>query len=324
MRLTRVVVVSALVACGGGASSTPPVSPNAAGDGATNDAKPVPPPPCITPPEDTATIRHATGDAERVSYCIGAAIDQCFALDLTTGKLARLDGPPTAQPRALDAAVRVETTTPDLKVCDGAGCKSLANLIFPGAAPLRAASNGVFAAVLLGAAEKGQGFVDVYEVAKIKKLARFRYARGEFRCGEIAMLGETIYVGANVCARPSGRAALYTSRGRRIALVGGKDFGTFGDEHTQIDERTWAFLEENGNKIAVQDVIKGKVLKTIDVGELFGEGGGPRIGNPGESAIIRLGPDKLAVIAGTPANGSTAVVDVSTGDIQIFRAPFCD
>ena len=70
----------------------------------------------------------------------------------------------------------------------------------------------------------------------------------------------------------------------------------------------WAFLEENGNQIAPQDVAKGKIVKAIDVSALFADSGAEKMGNPGESAIVRLGNGKVAVIGGTPANGSVAIV----------------
>jgi hypothetical protein len=88
------------------------------------------------------------------------------------------------------------------------------------------------------------------------------------------------------------------------------------------------------------------VIKTIDVGDLWRKPGeeapappppakgakpDPKaapakpeaLGNPGESALIQLAPEKLGVIAGSPMNGSVAVVDVNSGDVQIVRAPLC-
>lgn len=284
-----------------------------------------PKPACVRPPEETAAVNSATGDAERVGYCVGTAVDQCFSLELSGGTLTPLDKPPVAQPRSLETAGRIETTNPELKVCSGESCKTLTPQVWPGAAPLHAATNGEVVAVMLGDAPTGKGHVDVYDVAKAKKLASFRYARGEFKCGEIAMLGDTILVEANVCDAPSGRAALYSIKGRRIAYVGGKrDFGTFGGAFTQVEGTSWAFLGENGNKLVIQDVVKGKVLKRIDTSALFTTVAAANMGNPGESALVRLGPGKLGVIGGTPANGSVAIVDAETGDVQVVRAALCD
>jgi len=312
--MRSVVAIAMLAACGGAAAPAPATVV------ATAAAPAAPPPSCITPPEDVATITHASGGTDRVQYCIGTAVDQCFALDLATGKLTHLAAPPAAQPPSLTDGAHVETTNPELKVCGASGCKTLTPQVWPGAAPLRAATNGAIAVVLLGDAESGRGYADVFDVTKTKKLASFKYARGDYRCGEVAMLGDTIYIGASACTAPAGRAALYTASGRRIANVGPGDFGTYGNAFTQLDATTWAFLGENGVHIALQDVVKGKVLKTIEVKELFGAA---PMGNPGESAIVRLGAGKLGVIAGTPANGSVAVVDTASGAVHVVRAPLC-
>jgi len=71
---------------------------------------------------------------------------------------------------------------------------------------------------------------------------RFRYARGDFKCGKAALLGTTIYVSASVCEQPAARGALYSLKGTKIANVGGKDFGTFGEAFVQLDDTTWAYL----------------------------------------------------------------------------------
>jgi hypothetical protein len=281
---------------------------------------------CIKPPDDTAAIAHADGDEKRVTYCVGTQVDQCFAMDLASGTLTNLAGQPQGQSPALDAGARVETTNPEFKVCtEATGCKTLTPQVWPGAAPLRAASNGRIAAIMLGDAEAGKGYVELYDVMKAKKLGTIRYARGEFKCGDLAMLGETLYVNATVCSGTSGRGALYSAKGKKIASVGGKsDFGTFGNSYTQVEGPMWAFLEENGNRIALQDVTKGKVVKSIDIGALFAGAGAAKMGNPGESAIVRLGNGKVAVVGGTPANGSVAIVDLTTGEVGVMPAPMCN
>ena len=113
-----------------------------------------------------------------------------------------------------------------------------------------------------------------------------------------------------------------------LALVGvrggGADYGVYGNAHAAVDTKQWAFLEENGNQIVVQDLVKGKVLRRIDTSVLFREaGGGAQMGNPGESALLRLGPGKLAVIGGAPATGHVAVVDVESGEVKVLKAPVC-
>jgi hypothetical protein len=319
MRWGTFAAVALVCACGGG--ETPdPVKPIAI-------APPPPPPPpkkpaCIKIPEEPAPINNASGEMGKVRYCVGTAVDQCFEVELTTGKLEQLEEQPKPQTAAFEVNAHLETTNPELKVCNPNGCKRLTPQVWPGAAPLEAATNGSIAAVLLGDAEAGQGYVDVYDVTKTKKVASFRYARGEFKCGDIAMLGDTIYVNAHACGKLSGRATLYTARGKKIANVGGKgDFGMYGNGYTQIEDNVWAFLEESGKLIALQDVVKGKVIRTVNVSELFAPAA--KMGNPGESAIVRLGGLSVAVIAGTPANGSIAAVNLASGEVKIIHPPLC-
>lgn len=322
MRAGWAALVAIVVGCGGN-KAPPPVKPIGMNKPVESAKQATGKPACIKPPEEAAVIAHADGDEKRVTYCVGTAVDQCFAMDLASGKLTNLSDQPKGQSPALDASARVETTNPEFKVCtEATGCKTLTPQVWPGAAPLRAATNGTIAAIMLGDAEAGKGYVDIYDVMKTKKLATVKYARGEFKCGDLAMLGETLYVNATVCSGTSGRAALYSSKGKKIANVGGKpDFGTFGNSYTQIEGPVWAFLEENGNRIALQDVMRGKVIKSIDVGALFASS---KMGNPGESAIVRLGNGKVAVMGGTPANGSVAIVDLTTGAVKVVAAPMCN
>jgi hypothetical protein len=136
------------------------------------------------------------------------------------------------------------------------------------------------------------------------------------------MLDDTILITASQCASPDARGALYTAKGGTLADVGTDDFGLYGGQYVKLDVTTWAFLEEYGTRIAIQDVVKGKVVKTIDVSKLWGDQKGA-MGNPGESALLRIADGKLAVIAGSPANGSVAVVDVTSGAVTVTHAPLC-
>lgn len=287
---------------------------------------PPPPLPCIQPPEDAAAAIHdASADGQRLAFCIGAATDRCFAFDLTTGKLDPLREPPRPDP---PAGARVAVTNPDLQICRAAACTSITPQVLPNAHTLHATTNsdGTFAVVLLGDAERGKGYAEIWDVTRGKKTATFAYARGEFRCGEVDMVGDTIYVSASTCSGPAARAALYSLKGKKIANVGGKEFGSYGSARVQVAGSTWAFLDENGDRLVVQDVAKGKVLRTIDTSGLWTPDGATSttaMGNPGEHALLRLADGKLAIIAGTPASGSVATIDPATGDVAIMRAPQC-
>jgi len=310
----RWLVLLAVAACGGASKPTArPAAPAA--------PKPAPAPVCIAPPDEDARIEHATGDAELVRYCVGDGQERCFSLDLVAGKLERLPAPPSdgAAP-----APHVEVVAPKLEVCVSGTCTPLTAKVLPTTSSIRGATNadGTVAVFLLGDTARGAGYAEVWDVAKSKKLATFRYARGDFRCGKVALLGDTIFVSASVCGQPAARAALYSQKGAKIANVGGRDFGSYGEAYVQIDGTTWAFLEENGNVLAIQDVAKGKVKKTIELALLW-KRHGAEMGNPGESALVRMADGRLAVIAGAPATGSVAMIDVATGELTVVPAPQC-
>jgi len=321
MNLRWVLVMFA--ACGG--KPTDPRSPSK--PTFTKTEKPPPERVCIAPTDEAATIGDATSDGTQVQFCVGTGrVDpgkqhQCFAVDLGQGTFHRLVAPPklSDRPRA-----RVETSNPKVDVCAAGTCTSLIAKMMPNASTLRAATNedGTYAVVLLGDAPKGRGYAEVWNVAKMRKAATFRYARGQFRCGDVAMLDNTIYLSAAQCGVPAARAGLYNLRGRKIANVGGRDFGSFGNSYVHLDDHTWAFLSENANKLVLQDVVKGKILKKLDTSTLF-DHTGAKMGTPGESAMIRLRDGRLVVIAGSPATGSVATIDVTTGDIKVVPAPVC-
>ncbi|MBA3540229.1 MAG: hypothetical protein H0T79_11430, partial [Deltaproteobacteria bacterium] len=277
--------------------------------------------PCILAPDaDAAITRAAVDGMTRVRYCVGES-PQCFSFDVVSGQLDRLPVPP---PLPVSAGAHVETQNPELKLCNADVCTTMTPKILPQTARLAAATNaaGTYFVVLLGNAAAGQGYAEIWDVAKSKKTAVFRYAREDFKCGEVTMLDNTIYVSASACTSPAARGALYTLKGQKIANVGNKDFGVFGNKYVQVDGPRWAFLEENANRIAIQDIVKGKVTKTIDISPLWGDSP-EAMGNPGESALVRLVDGRLAIIAGSPANGSVAVVDVATGEVKVTRAPLC-
>ena len=323
--MRRVLFVFGLVAACGGEPLPPPVVVHAPAPPPA--PPPPPPPPCITVPDEDAAITHATVTGASVTYCIGASPERCFSLELGTAALAKLPGAPPA-PEPVASTAHVETTNPELKVCTPSACKTLTPKIMPGTTPLHAATNdaGTFAAVLLGDAEAGRGYAEIWDVAAGKRMAVIRYARGNYKCGDVGFLGDTVLITARTCAGPAARGALYTLKGKKLANVGNADFGLYGDAYVHVSGPLWAFLEENGHRIAVQDVVKGKVTKTIDTSALWQREdtpGADAMGSPGESALVALADGQLAVVAGSPANGSVAAVDLASGAVTVTRAPLC-
>lgn len=315
--MTSCWVLVLLAGCAGGKTTARATAPKTANTETTATSV------CIDPAGEAATIAHATAQGSKLAFCIGtsrtADPKQCIEVDLQSRAYHRLDKPP-----AIAAGpAHVETTMPRLDVCVSGSCTSLVAKVMPEMAAMRAATNndGSQAVVLLGDAERGRGYAEVWDVGKKQRTGKFRYAHGIYRCGDVAMLGTSIYLSAAQCNAPAARARLYNLRGRQIANVGGRDFGSFGNAFVQVDGDTWAFLSENANKLVFQDVAKGTIVKRIDTSKLFGQESG--LGTPGESTLTHLPDGRLVVIAGSPATGSLAIVDPKSDKLDLVPAPAC-
>jgi len=333
MRTRGIVVVSFAVAAlaGCGKKSKPP-APAPVPKPVVAKPPPPPPPPVCIPPTEPAIVSTASGDAGAVQFCVGDGAEQkaCFGVDLETKKYEVVDGSPIPQPLTLESSDVMYISSPtEVKICHGGDpttCKPLKPKVPKGASePIGTAVNlaGTTAVLMLGDAEAGKGVAEVWDVAKAKKTATIKYAKGDHKCGEPQLLGDVVYINASVCAGPAAKGALYSLKGKKLADVGGKDFGTYGARAVQVTATQWAFLEEGGGAVALQDVKTGKVDKTIDLVALWGGGGERAGGNPGESALLRGGDGKLLVISGSPAAGNVGIIDVASGELTVITALQC-
>jgi hypothetical protein len=335
MRVALASCLVALVACGGGGEKKKTV-PKPKPKPVVKKPDPPPPPPCIKGGDAMGAIGGANGTDAGAEFCVSdGSSNECFSVDLASGEYKKLDAPPTPQPASLETEdVKVETTPTEVKVCAGEDCKTLAPKVPKGAeSQLVAVASKTHAVVMIGDTESGKGVAELWDLAKSKKAATIKYAKSDFKCGVPKLLGSTVYISASVCAGPAARGTLYNLKGKPIAPVGGKDFGTYSEVAVQVTGPLWAFLEENGSMLALQDVTTGKVGKTIQLGALWtgdappdGEkpdSDAPAMGNPGESALVRGGDNQLLVIAGGPSPGTVGVIDIGTGEMKVIRAPIC-
>jgi hypothetical protein len=297
-------------------------------------APPPPPPPVCIPPSEPAMVTMANGDAAAVQFCVGDGADQksCFGVDLDDKKYEALDASPIPQEATLTDGAAFSSTATEVKVCppgEGAACVTLKAKAPKGQdTAIVGATNaaGTLAVLMFGNAEAGKGYAEVWDVAKNKKTATIKYAKGDNKCGVGQVLGDAVYINASVCAGPAAKGALYSAKGKKLADVGGKGFGTYGAAAVQVDATRWAFLEEGAGAVALQDVKTGKLDKTLDLLPLWGGGAGGAEragGNPGESALVRGGEGKLIVITGSPVAGNVGVIDVASGEIQVITALQC-
>jgi|SRR5688572_9069679 hypothetical protein len=356
MKALWIACLVAVAACGGGEPKKP--------ERPIEKPKPVvkkpppPPPVCIKGGDAMGAIGGATGDATSAAFCVSdGSSNECFSADLDSGKFDKLAEPPAPQPAAVTPPEeKVETTATEVKICKGEECTTLTPKVKKGSEnQLVAVANGALAVVMLGDAEAGKGTAEVWDVVKRKKLSTIKYAKGDFKCGVPRLLGNAIYISASVCSGPAARAALYTTKGKKLADVGGKDFGSYSEVAVQVKDNVWAFLEENGSAIALQDVVTGKVAKTISLAPLWApesaaapaapaegeaaegeaaaaegeaapaEAADPAaaMGNPGETALVRGADFTLLAIAGSPSTGTIGVVDIASGEVKVIRAPTC-
>ena len=327
------VVVAA--GCGGGTKKVaPPVK--VATKPVRKPVKKKPPPPVCVAQGEQSVIGMSTADGDLVQFCVadGSGGSQCYGVELDQKKFDKLATPPIPQsPTMASPAARLQSTPQDVTVCTGDGaCKTLKPRVKKGENPIEAAINGqgTIVAMLLGDAESGKGEAQVWSVAKKKKLASIKYAKGDYRCGTTHVLDELVFVSAGVCSGPAARGALYSTKGKKIADLGGKDFGTYGTVPVQIGDHRWAFLSETGGVIAIHDSKTGKLEKTIDLLGLWsggdGDGGDPSGatgGNPGESALLRGADGTLLVVTGSPRAGNIGVVDIDGGTLEVVAAVPC-
>jgi hypothetical protein len=335
LALVAVSALMALAACGGKAKPPPPPPPAPV----KPPPPPPPPPPVCIPRSDTATITTATADAASTRFCVVNGDEQraCFGVDLESKTFETLEGAPIAQSAALTRPeARVIASPTEVRVCTGEGdgeCKSLRPRVPKNAErPIDAVTDsaGTFAVLMLGDAEAGKGVAEVWDVARGKRTATIRYRKGDSMCGSAQVLGDVIFISASVCAGPAARGWLFSRKGKKLGEVGGKDFGTYGAVGVQVTETQWAFLEEGGAVVALQDMKTGKVERTIELLPLWNAEGGddtdaPRgSGNPGESALLRGDDGKLVVIAGSPAAGTVGVVDIESGELTVIPSLPCE
>ncbi len=292
-----------------------------------------PTPVCVAQ-TDQAVIGMSTADDDFVSFCVadGNGGSQCYEVDLSKQKYERLGKPPLPQPATLATPfARLQSTPSEVRVCVGDGdmCKPLKPKIKPGENPIEAAINGkgTVVAMLLGDAEAGKGVAEVWSVGKkSKKVGSIKYAKGDYRCGTTYVTDDLVFVSAGVCAGPAARGALYSVKGKKVADVGGKDFGTYNTVPVEIGDHRWAFLSETGGVIAIHDSKTGKLEKTIDLLALWSgadDDAGATGGNPGESVLLRGSDGKLLVITGSPHAGNIGVVDLEAGTVDVVAAVAC-
>lgn len=365
-RLLALSLFTVATACGGGPKK-PADKPTDVVD-TKPDEKPAPPPPPPCVKAGDAAVWGASSDGTKATFCTGergSSSPDCFDVDLASGEYTKAAA--NTLPVAPAPGITLTTTPTEVTVCmppapaepppegvappeEGASpmgepkCTVIKPKVAKGAADqLVATANERYAVIINGAV------AEVWDVAKNKKLKDLKFAKGDYKCATPVLFGENVVINAKMCDAPSARASVWLARaGKLTAAIGGKNFGTFGEAGLQavaLDGLTVAFLEEFGASVAIQDLGKGKVLKTIDLAALWStgaadaaaepaaepaEGAAPAdaaapaaIGNPGASLLVSAGAGKLVVVSGGPTPGNLAWIDTASGEAKILPAPVC-
>ncbi|MCA9515434.1 MAG: hypothetical protein KC635_10855 [Myxococcales bacterium] len=268
---------------------TPPTPEEASGPPVA--AKPTPAPLCAPP---GATLEQPRLDGDGVFFCTYASdpdaegnYSRCFRFDLATSALAARPVPKVAEPAdAQDAPPtvdgegwRYDRGAQAVFLCSAPGeCKKKLDLGSKKLAPLEYGTADTSASgklVLVNAAERDAGenvWVIVFDRATGKRVAKKKVSFDSYICGGARFVGETVLVGLDVCAGPGGAAWLAKPTTlAKLAELGGKDdaFNTYAPLGVPIGDGLWAFRSSGLGSVVVQDVTTGKVVRKVDLSELF-------------------------------------------------------
>lgn len=310
---------------------------------------PAGPPGCIEVHPELGRGQYATRfsvNGGYASFCLSE--DQgCWEVDLASGEYIR--GPNRQGPDALYSGPRVQPLTPpmltvratadEVQVC-GLGeedCFSVrpdrsGEAQQPPSQPIDAHvdATGALLAMTWGDEPDEVRRVETWSLKRRKRIKRFAITKKgkDPPCGTAIPLGpKRLYVETNICAGPAGQAEIRTIRGRRVKKVGGrKAIGTFATVPIQIEGNLWAFVDEQGTSVVVQDVRKGRVKHRIDLGPVVPKSpDGLPMTDPGHNLHAR-GPDQTVVILMPgPIAGDVVVVDPLEGKIvKHLRPPVCE
>ncbi|MFO0746738.1 MAG: hypothetical protein U1F43_13860 [Myxococcota bacterium] len=224
------------------------------------------------------------------SFCIyddqageASGFTSCFAYDLAASTLKK-EPPPPAPPadgpepkHALDGdGWKVDLDAHTVSVCAGGDCKPLAldGKVPTEFLPPSVSEDKTMIVVTLqegGTAEEGgTAWAYVYDVATRKRLAKKKLAEDSYICGGASFVGNTVLVAMDVCAGPGGTAWLADPKKlTKIADLGPEDFGRYAPQWQRVEGDRWAFLEQGGRSVVVQDVVSGKVVSRLDLSEQF-------------------------------------------------------
>ncbi len=235
----------------------------------------------------TASLTYVAGDEDGLQLCYNEDREgipvACAAAVLNSSPYAVA---PWTRPEVRVSSVRgVDNRA--VEVCEGKGaCKTfpLGGLLdqYSSVEQVAVVNRKIGRlAVLTGAQEDGSGppMLELYDLKSGERLRSRPMTRdrpaatSDYRCGDLAWLGDTLLVRTNVCAGPGGQSWLARGRDLRpIGLLGTAKMNTYGARPIHVAGRRWAFLTAFSRELVVQDVVRGKVLRVVKLEGLWDTG----------------------------------------------------
>lgn len=269
--------------------------------------------PCL-PASSNLTDARAT--AEGVVFCHDAGVEgvapQCFSA--AVGPTGRYNPEPQPTP---ETPISLTRTVDDraVEVCEREdACKTIR---VGGVLDHRLPTEQIAAvnwklgrlAVLTGVQEtEALPRVELYDARSGKRLASRplpfgkKPGKSDYRCGDLAWLGDTLLVRTNVCAGPGGQSWLARGRNLRpIGLLGTRKMNTYRAAPVRVAGNRWAFLATFSRALVVQDIRTGKVLRTISL-----EGHVEEVDEDSDR-VVALADGRLAVVLGADRVGKLLI-----------------
>ncbi|MGN6105609.1 MAG: hypothetical protein ACTHU0_10930 [Kofleriaceae bacterium] len=267
----------------------------------------------------TFCVKTTTYDGEQERSAV-----RCGVVDFASGEFAEVQPPvPAAMPLA---AVAVKQTTGGVELCRGESC---ARLDLPG--PKQSDSGDLEPydivvsddgrrAVATGGSLAGMALFDA-ATGKRQKTLQIG-SDNDLICIEPArFVGDSIYVSANLCAKPGSRGYLFSKAGRQLGVV--DKVNVFGAVPIHVSGNLYAFADYNGTGIAIVNVRTGRQVRVLDLPRPRDCDDCIALGDPdaaSASPLTRTPSGKLVAIAG---HGITWI-DPSTGKVEkVARLPVC-
>lgn len=310
--------------------------------------------PCVAKEEATA-LERLTLTGTVVGFCIpdphgGELALSCFDFDLATDALTKKAPPAAPKPAPVDAPPetlfsgphwKLDRTANKLDICPSPdACKALdldGKVVHEDATASESA-DGKYLVTLLAIKQEGNPgapWVYVYDLASGKRVAKKQVGDDSYTCGTATFIGNTVLVALNVCAGPGGAAWLAKPTNlAKIADLGPKDYGQFDPQFVPLEGDQFAFLEQGARSVMVQNVATGKVVRRLDLSNLFPTPEGyeapdiPPYGGTidpiGPSAAGAVGNGRILVTLSDAGFGKLVVIDATAEHIvKVHELPRC-